>query len=269
MAALEEGVITADTTFPDQPAEEEDGYLVGGFRVRDGHHLFTGDTALDFDQAIEVSCNLYFAHTAVELGGAALREWADRAGFDAPIPFELPTAASQVTGGAAGPDGGFKDVVEVANAGYGQAEVLVSPLQMALVTAGVANGGLMMRPRLVDAVESADGSMGRFPTQSWLRIASPATVAVMRGAMVRAVEGEWGRRFAGEAKVPGVTTAGKTGTAELGPGQRPHAWFVGFAPADDPEIVVAVIVEHGGSAALRAAPLAGELMTYYLTKILE
>jgi peptidoglycan glycosyltransferase len=269
MAALEEGVITAKTTYPDQPAEEEDGYLVGGFRVRDGHHLFTGDTVLDFDQAIEVSCNLYFAHTAVELGGGALREWADRAGFDAPIPFELPTVASKVTGGAAGPDGGFKDVVEVANAGYGQAEVLVTPLQMALVTAGVANGGVIMRPRLVDAVESADGSMGRFPTQSWLRIASPATVAVMRGAMVRAIEGEWGRRFAGEAKVPGVTTAGKTGTAELGPGQRPHAWFVGFAPADDPEIVVAVIVEHGGSAALRAAPLAGELMTYYLTKILR
>jgi peptidoglycan glycosyltransferase len=81
------------------------------------------------------------------------------------------------------------------------------------------------------------------------------------------VQSDWGRQFAGEAKVKGVTTAGKTGTAELGPGQRPHAWFVGFAPAEQPRIVVAVIIEHGGSAALEAAPLAGELMTYYLTKI--
>ena len=90
----------------------------------------------------------------------------------------------------------------------------------------------------------------------------------MRDAMIQAVEGEWGRRFAGEAKVSGVTTAGKTGTAELGSGQRPHAWFVGFAPAEQPRIVVAVIIEHGGSAALNAAPLAGDVMTYYLTKIL-
>jgi peptidoglycan glycosyltransferase len=268
MAALDAGVITADTTYPDQPKEEEDGYLVGGFHVQDGHHLFTGSRALDFSQAIEVSCNIYFARTAVELGGVALRSFADRAGFDARIPFELPTSASQVTGGSAGSgDGGFKDVVEVANAGYGQSEVLVTPLQMALVTSAVANGGTVMRPRLVDSIESADGAVTTLAGGSLSRIASPPTIATMRDAMIEAVEGEWGRRFAGEAKVSGVTTAGKTGTAELGAGQRPHAWFVGFAPAEQPRIVVAVIIEHGGSAALNAAPVAGDLMTYYLTKI--
>jgi peptidoglycan glycosyltransferase len=268
MAALDNGVLTADTKYADQPKEEEDGYVVGGFHVQDGHHLFTGSTVLDFSHAIEVSCNIYFAHTAVNLGGAALRKWADGAGFDQRIPFELPTAASQVTGGpAGGKEGGFKDVVEVANAGYGQAEVLTTPLQMALVTSAVANGGTIMRPRLVDAIESANGGMTSLAGGSWLHVASPATIATMRDAMVQAVEGEWGRRFAGEAKVKGVTTAGKTGTAELGPGQRPHAWFVGFAPAEEPRIVVAVVIEHGGSAALNAAPLAGQLMTYYLTKI--
>jgi peptidoglycan glycosyltransferase len=268
MAALEAGAITAATTYPDQPKEEETGYLVGGFRVQDGHHPFTGSTALDFSQAIEVSCNIYFAHTAVRLGGAALRSFADQAGFDARIPFELPTSVSQVTGGAAGTgDGGFQDKVEVANAGYGQAEVLVTPLQMALVTSAVANGGTMMRPRLVDSIESSDGAMTSVAGGTLARIASPGTIATMRDAMIQAVQGTWGRQFAGEAKVEGVTTAGKTGTAELGPGQKPHAWFVGFAPAERPRIVVAVIIEHGGSAALNAAPLAGQLMTYYLTKI--
>src|SRR5207247_569804 len=121
-------------------------------------HLFTGSKALDFFEAIEVSCNLYFAHTAVALGGGPLRAFADGAGFDAPIPFELPTAASQVTGGAPGPNGGFKDIVEVANAGYGQSQVLVTPLQMALVADAIATGGTIMRPRLVDSIEAADGS---------------------------------------------------------------------------------------------------------------
>ena len=269
MAALENGAVTAETTYPSQPQEEETGYLVGGFRVQDGHHLFTGSKALDFYEAIEVSCNIYFAHTAVALGGGPLRAFADGAGFDAPIPFELPTVASQVTGGSPGPNGGFQDVVEVANAGYGQAEVVVTPLQMALVAAGVANGGTIMRPRIVDAIESADGSLHESPSQSWRRIASASTISVMHEAMVRAVETAWGSRFTGEAKVPGVTTAGKSGTAELGPGQQPHSWFVGFAPAEDPRIVVAVIVEHGGHGAVRAVPLAGNLMTYYLTKILQ
>src|SRR5439155_18938614 len=149
-------------------------------------------------------------------------------------------------GGAPGPNGGFKDVVEVANAGYGQAEVLVTPLQLALVAAGVANGGTIMRPRIVDSIESSDGTTRRFPDQSFRQIASGSTISTMRQAMVLAVQSPWGSMFVGEAKVPGVTTAGKSGTAELGPGQQPHSWFVGFAPAEDPKIVVAVIVEHGG-----------------------
>lgn len=268
MAALESGAVTAKTTYPDQPKEEETGYLIGGFRVRDGHHPFTGSRALDFRQAIEVSCNIYFAHTAVELGGEPLRAWAKVAGFDAPIPFDLPTVASQVSGGPAGRDGGFRDVVELANAGYGQGEVFVTPLQMALVTAGVANGGTIMRPRLADAIEASDGGRRTFGPETWRRIAGQSTIAIMREAMVRAVEGRWGRLFAGEAKVPGVSTAGKSGTAELGGGRKPHSWFVGFAPADAPQIVVAVIVEQAGRGAVRAVPLGGDVMTYYLGTIL-
>jgi peptidoglycan glycosyltransferase len=82
--------------------------------------------------------------------------------------------------------------------------------------------------------------------------------------MVRAVEGPLGRQFTTGAKVPGVTTAGKSGTAELGGTGEPHSWFIGFAPAEAPEVAIAVIVEQAGRGAEVAAPIAGDLMELYL-----
>jgi peptidoglycan glycosyltransferase len=79
-----------------------------------------------------------------------------------------------------------------------------------------------------------------------------------------AVESSLGRPYAGAAKVPGVPTAGKTGTAQLGGSAKPHSWFIGFAPADNPRVAVAVLIENGGAGATGAAPLAGDLMEYAL-----
>ncbi|MGH2464925.1 MAG: penicillin-binding transpeptidase domain-containing protein, partial [Candidatus Limnocylindrales bacterium] len=118
-AALSSGAITTSTTYPQQPAAETAGLLVSGFRIHDGHHDFTGSLALDYDQAIEVSCNIYFALTGLRTGGAALAASAARFGFGKPIPFDLPTAVSQVTNGGGSFGGGFKDDVELANAAYG------------------------------------------------------------------------------------------------------------------------------------------------------
>ena len=264
LAALDSGAVAPETIFRDQPAEERTGHVVEGFRVRDGHHPMTGDRALDLRRAIEVSCNIYFARTAVLLGGERFRAWGTAAGFDAPIPFELPTAASQLTDRPPGPNGGFRDDAELANAGYGQAQVLVTPLQMALLAAAVANDGVAMRPHLVDAVEWSDGSRRATAPEAWRRIAAPTSAAVVREAMQQAVEGRWGRAFAGAAKVPGVPTAGKSGTAELGGSGEPHSWFIGFAPVEGARIAVAVVVEHGGRGAERAVPLAGQLMAFYL-----
>jgi peptidoglycan glycosyltransferase len=82
----------------------------------------------------------------------------------------------------------------------------------------------------------------------------------VRDAMERAVEGQYGRLFTAGAKVPGVPTAGKSGTAELGGGGEPHSWFIGFAPANDPVVAIAVLVERGGRGGERAAPLGGAMM---------
>ncbi len=141
IAGLGSGSISPRTTYPEQPAAEEDGLLVSGFRVRDGHHPFTGNLALDFGEATEVSCNIWYALAGLATGGANLDAFARRLGFGGPLPFDLPTATSQLTNGGGPLSGGFLDDVELANAAYGQAEVLVTPLQMALVAAAVANGG--------------------------------------------------------------------------------------------------------------------------------
>jgi len=262
IAGLGSGTISAQTTYPDQPAEEKTGFLVDGYRVIDGHHLFTGNVALDYTQALEVSCNIYFAHVGLAVGGPALVDWASRLGFGAPIPFDLPTAASQVTSGS-GPLGGFKDRVELANAAYGQAQVLVTPLEMALVASTIANGGVLMQPHLVIGTRDASGTTHAVAPAVWRNVVDPGTAATIANAMEQAVSGAWGIPFAGLGKVPGVPTAGKTGTAQLGGSGEPHSWFVGFAPVQGARIAVAVLLERAGSGATEAAPLASSLMADY------
>jgi peptidoglycan glycosyltransferase len=159
--------------------------------------------------------------------------------------------------------GGFVDDVELANAAYGQAETFVTPLQMALVTATVANGGELMRPRLVTATTGKNGTR-TIGQQSMGRVISGADARAINEAMVQAVEGPLGRRFTSGATVPGVTVAGKSGTAELGGVGEPHSWFIGFAPAEAPEVVIAVLVEQAGRGGEVAAPIAGQLMGYWL-----
>lgn len=262
IAGLGSGAITPSTTYPDQPAEERTGFYVDGFKIVDGHHLFTGSTALDFSQAVQVSCNIWFAHAGLAIGPSALRDWARKLGFEAPIPFDLPTAVSQVTSGT-GPDHGFADQVELANAAYGQAQTLVTPLQMALVAATVADGGVLMRPQLVTELRPQTGAPDLRSPQMWRRVVDQSTAGVIRDAMVAAVSSAWGRPFAGAAQIPGVPTAGKSGTAQLGSG-IPNSWFIGFAPANAPRIAVAVIVERGGEGSGAAVPLGGQVMKYYL-----
>jgi len=266
IAALESGAVTPETVFEEQPAAEEDGLLVSGFRVRDGHHRGTGDRALDFLEATEVSCNIWFALAGLATGGEELVEISRRLGFDERIPFDLPTAVSQVTRAEGSAPGGFKDDVELANAAYGQAETFVTPLQMALVAAAVANDGVLMRPHLVRSMTGSGGTRSIDPRQ-WRRVASAANARAIQLAMRQAVEGELGRQFTTGAKVPDVETAGKSGTAELGGSGEPHSWFIGFAPVDDPQVAIAVIVEQGGRGAERASPIAGQMMELALAEL--
>ncbi len=263
IAGFGSGTINADTTFADQPAEYRTGFDVDGYVIHDFPRRVQLDHPLNFYEATEVSDNIWYAHAGLQIGPANLVDWAARLGFGDGIPFELPTSPSQVNSGD-GPLAGFRDQVEVANAAYGQAQVLVTPLQMALVAATIANHGVLMQPKLVDELRSTNGNVTTLGPSTWTTVLPAEDAAIIGQAMVQAVEGQYGRAFAGGARVPGIQVAGKSGTAELAPGQAPHSWFIGFAPADSPQIAIAVIVEGGGEGAQKAVPLAGTLMGDYL-----
>lgn len=260
VAGLGSGRITASTTFPEQPKAERDGLLVGGFRVKE--HAGVPARSFNLAAATEWSSNIWYALAGMRTGGDNLAKFAERMGFGSPLPFDLPTARSQVTNGDGSAPGGFSDETELANASYGQAETLVTPLQMALVAATVANDGILMKPHLVIATAGRDGTRSIAPERIGVVIA-PDEAAALQAAMQRAVESSIGRQFTSGAKVPGIPTAGKSGTAELGGIGAPHSWFIGFAPVDNPKVAIVVLVERGGRGGQRAAPLAGNLLELY------
>jgi peptidoglycan glycosyltransferase len=263
IAGLSTGAINPGTTFAEQPAAEKTGLLVEGFRVRDGHHAMTGDTALDLNGATEVSCNIWYALAGLATGGDRLVSEAAKLGFGDSLPFDLPTAISRVTSGGGRAPGGFTDDAELASASFGQGETFVTPLQMALVASAVANDGVLMKPHLVTALTGEGSGARTISPETWSRVMSEDDARALQAAMRKAVEGELGRQFTPGAKVDGVPTAGKSGTAELGGTGEPHSWFIGFAPVENPQVAIAVLVERGGRGGERAAPLAGTLMERY------
>ncbi|MGZ6256048.1 MAG: peptidoglycan D,D-transpeptidase FtsI family protein, partial [Candidatus Limnocylindria bacterium] len=286
-AALDSGAITPQTTFPDQPRQETTGFKVGGFTIRE-HDLGNLKPALwPLSPAMQVSSNIFFAHVGLETGADRFLDYARRFGFCSGLAIgsgsrTLPVSASYVTrradGGGCSP---FSDDPELASAAFGQAQVAVTPFQMALVAATVANDGVRPDPYVVSAIRAhaTDPSKGPNPTivnssspGAGSRVISGQAAAEVRSAMVDAVQGPLGKLYAGAGSVrlygvSGVSTAGKTGTAQRSAGLAPHAWFIGFAPAQDgatPAIALAVIVEGGGAGSGKAAPIGGRVMAEWL-----
>ncbi|MDR7458801.1 MAG: penicillin-binding transpeptidase domain-containing protein, partial [Armatimonadota bacterium] len=143
----------------------------------------------------------------------------------------------------------------VGQAAFGQGSLLVSPLQMALVSAAVGNGGVLYRPFLVAARRRPDGRVVWRAQPQGRRVLDAQTAALVARAMVEVVRRGTGRA----AALPGVVVAGKTGTADA-PGGAPHAWFIAFAPAEAPRVAVAVVVERGGAGGAVAAPVAAQVV---------
>ncbi len=134
---------------------------------------------------------------------------------------------------------------------------------MALVASTVANDGVLMKPHLVAAL-TGDGPGARtIDPEVWRRVMGEDDARAVQVAMEQAVEGDLGRLFTVGAAVPGIPTAGKSGTAELGGKGEPHSWFIGFAPVQNPRVVIAVLVERGGRGGETAAPMAGDLLARY------
>ena len=252
-AALEAGVISGDGTAPsprelDLPQTNQNLRNFGGTAC-------SGETSTLAD-ALRISCNTYFGNLGLQLADGQLRDTAQafgfgEDGFDAPTPVAVSRFPDEL------------NPPQAAQSGIGQFDVRATPLQMAMVAAGIANGGEVMRPYVIREVQA--------PDLSRLDLAAPevygqATTPEIAGQVAEAMEQVVARGSGTAAQIAGVRVAGKTGTAQQGEGRNPHAWFIAFAPAEDPRVAVAVVIEDGGSLGSEAtggrlaAPIARDVM---------
>jgi len=225
---------------------------------------------VNYREAFAWSCNRTFALSGLELGldklqlgdglkkpfpwdqivgrsADNLEEYARRFGFGRQIPFDLPVATSEIKG---------SDPWTAALLGqtaFGQGQLEATPLLMALSAATIANGGSEPAPFLAVDTRAPNGAVSALnsPGGTLGRVVSAQTASTVNEMMILSVD----TAYAHPAAIPGVKVGGKTGTAEAGPdGMTPHSWFIGYAPADNPRVAVAVIMEHRGSGTDFATP---------------
>ncbi|EYT49067.1 MULTISPECIES: peptidoglycan D,D-transpeptidase FtsI family protein [Kocuria] len=231
VAALESGDYTTETLIPNPqelplPATDVTlpNYVGGGCTAR---------AEADLEFALEQSCNTPFASIALDLGEDAIRETARNFGYGEPLSVPLKVTPSVF------PE--ELNEAQLALSSIGQYDVRTTPLQVAMMSATIANNGVQMKPQLVRTVRSADLSVIEELNPEQLRRSTSADVAgTVSDLMVQVVEDGIARG----AAVPGVEVAGKTGTAEIGSDEGLNdSWFTGFAPADDPQVALAVVFE--------------------------
>lgn len=189
-----------------------------------------GGERVSMNQALQVSCNTAFANIGMALGGDALRTQAAKFGFNSRVTSDVNSVASRFPQ--------TLNIPQTAMSAIGQFDVAATPLQMAMVAAGIANGGAVMEPYLVSEVRNADLSVlsSRRPTQLSTAM-SPVNARTLAEMMINVVNNGSGRR----AQVAGVRVGGKTGTAQSDPSRPNYAWFTGFA--EDPKVAITVFVE--------------------------
>ncbi|MVA74785.1 penicillin-binding protein 2 [Auraticoccus sp. F435] len=217
---------------PDTETDSPDRLQLPGTETYLPNQTDCGGDEVTLDQALQVSCNTAFANLGVELGADALREQAEAFGFETRHLADLNGVASRF------PEN--PDDAQTALSAIGQFEVAASPLQMAMVAAGIANDGVVMEPYLVDQVRAPNLSVLRQTRPQELgRAMSAENAAKLQQMMVDVVEEGTGAN----ARLDGVEVGGKTGTAQTDLERNPYAWFVSAAPMDDPQVAVAVFIE--------------------------
>ena len=257
-AALDTGQFTPESEFDDP-----------GFCTLFGQRVFnfsdqgtpSGFGRVTLAESLENSINSVFCNLGKELGADTVLEYAERFGFYDRPPIELPSDEVLISGlyrrgRLYRPDDPSQ--VDPGRLAFGQERLIVTPLQMALVAAGVANDGVVMEPKLVQRIVAPDGDViERFEAEEWKQAIKPGTAAELTAMMTRVVESGTGTN----AQISGVDVAGKTGTAETGVAGRNNTWFISFAPAGNPQVAVAVALsDQTGTGGATAAPIARAIM---------
>lgn len=236
-------LVTAAAALESGDYDSADDLVAGGFKFdlpQSGDEIGNhdggdcGGERITMTDAMRQSCNVSFLTLANDLGAAKMREQAEAFGFNQKYLKDLP---GQVE--SAYPDN--LDKPQTAMSGIGQSEVAATPLQMAMVAAGIANDGVVMKPYLVDNELTPDlEELPKTEPEDFREAVSPSTAEELTKMMVATVDDGTGS----PAQIDGMEVAGKTGTAQSDPDRPPYAWFVSFAPADDPQVAIAVMVEN-------------------------
>ena len=249
-------VAAIETTNLDRNYECTGSTTIDGYTLKD--YGGKGHGRLNLEEALVKSCNTYFADKGLAIGKDKLGEVADRFMINQEIPFDLPTKKSTFP---------YKEKMgktDIAAASIGQGKVLVTPLNMAMIASAIGNKGEIVKPILVKEVISPQGKVIKI---NEVRVISKATSIFtaneVKNMMVESVK----RGTSSKAAIKNIRVAGKTGTAQ-NPSGKDHAWFIGFAPADDPKIAIAVVLEEEGSTGgAAAAPLARNIIIEALNTI--
>lgn len=256
IAGLEEGVINENSTF------FCGGQLIFGDRPF-GCHGAHGN--VNVRKAIQASCNVFFYQLALKLQLEKISKWATNFGFGSKTGIDLPFENSGVFPTLEYVKKKFGNLEKapkglLLNYGIGQGEIAVTPIQMAVYVAAIANGGTIYVPHVVRAIKnSLLNQTTLLKIESRKIDVNPKTIEIVKKAMFDVVNVPGGTAFG--IRLPGIDICGKTGTAQAAqPGQRDHSWFVCFAPKDNPKIAMSVVVENAGFGAAVAAPIARELI---------
>jgi peptidoglycan glycosyltransferase len=259
-AALDDHVFNENSQFYDPGYCVEYGQKVSNALNPDQTAESYGHVS--FLQAYQHSINAVFCDIGKALGAKRTIDKAKQFGFYSKPPIELPSDEVAASGEFDfARHGLFDDAgrMDPGRLAFGQDKLLVTPLQMALVAAAVANNGTIMTPHVVKEVRAANGSLvTRVKPQTWRKAMTPKTAGILNQFMQAVVTGGTG----GQAAIPGIKVAGKTGTAETGKNHVYDAWFIFFAPADNPQVAGAVLLENqlNGFGGAVAAPIAKQLM---------
>lgn len=225
----------------------EGSTIINGQIIQDGQ----AHGWVNYDLALAYSCNTYFAVHGIDAGQDIFLQAVSGFGFGREIPFELYVPPSSITKDESLPTN--LNINLFAETTFGQGQVMISPFHIALITAGIANNGEIMTPHLIDRVTNSKQNIiyDNVP-ELWLTALSADEAEKIKSGMILAVN----EGTASPGALPAIQVAAKTGSAEPGGNNRTHAWFIAFAPADNPQIAVAVLVEHGGTGGGAAAPIA-------------
>ncbi|MEY3174686.1 MAG: Penicillin-binding protein [Planctomycetota bacterium] len=266
LAGMDAGVISPAERFECQ------GYL----RTPQEHRCLTfrlfghGHGPVTLQSALAQSCNVYFFDAAARMGAEPQAVWAERLGFGQPtgidLPFEssgqVPRLRDQGSDGPATERERRRFEREALGLSIGQSRLTVTPLQLARLTACVANGGWLVTPHIASddgrSVLLEDAGVTALPERRRVAGIDDEKLRAIREGLTAAVNDPSGTGYR-TVRLPNVRIAGKTGTAEAAPGKPDHAWFAGWFPAEEPEYVVVAVLEHGGSGGRAAGPVAREI----------